>query len=214
MMNWLCLVIVLRLVAASSLESSLLLSPRQSRSGRSLDIVFSAPHEALCVSSASLRAEALFAQHVCTTAGFRTFSELRFVHVTNVNVEPAQAVAVRCQQSRSSYEISCELSSQETACQYVIAVTCSSCHHQLPVSPGSSLSVASPLYPVLQPDLICVYELVSQSDVPLHFTVTVTDLSLPYPHYSQVEISTDLSKERERELFHSSIIFHIFISVF
>ena len=214
MMNWRCLVIVLRLLAASSVESILHLSPRQSRSGRSLDIVFSAPHEALCVSSASLSGEALFAQHVCTTAGFRTFSELRFVHVTNVNVETSQAVAVRCQQSRSSYEISCELSSQETACQYVISVTCSSCHHLLPVSPGSSLSVTSPLYPVLQPDLICVYELVSQSDVPLHFTVAVTDLSLPYPHYSQVEISTDLSKERERELFHSSIICHIFISVF
>ena len=45
--------------------------------------------------------------------------------------------------------------------------------------------VLSPLYPSLQPDFICEYELTSESDQLLDFTLAINDLSLPAPHLSQ-----------------------------
>ena len=69
------------------------LSPRQTRTGRSLDLVFSAPHQPLCTSRESINDLPLFGQYVCIGAGYRTYSELNFTHISNVNVEHSEAGA-------------------------------------------------------------------------------------------------------------------------
>jgi len=171
--------------------ASLHLSPRQTRSGRPLDFVFTSPHQPLCTSRDSVNDPELFGQYVCTLAGFKTFSQLGFAHKSDVNVElnGTSTSQVNCSQSKS-YEISCwvtGLSEQQSDCEYLVSLTCSSCQDLLQVSPGTSLSLTSPLYPVLQPDFICEYELTSRSDLALDWTVSLTDLSLPAPHFSQSE---------------------------
>ena len=167
--------------------SSLHLSPRQTRTGRSLDLVFTAPHQPLCTSRDSINNPSLLGQYVCSRAGYSTFSHLSFANISSVNVEHGEgrASSVSCSQSDMSYHISCEVRPLVSACEEVVGITCSSCHTHLPARPGSSITLTSPLYPVLQPDFICDYELISESDQALDFTLAISDLSLPSPHYSQ-----------------------------
>ena len=80
---------LLALVLRSSLVSGteFHLSPRQARSGRSLDIVFTDPFQPLCTNPANMNHLELFGHHVCTSAGYKTFSDLVFAHISNIKVD-------------------------------------------------------------------------------------------------------------------------------
>ena len=164
------------------------LSLRQARSGRSLNIVFTDPYQPLCTSRDNINSLELFGHHVCTSAGYKTFSSMVFAHFSNIKTDLSEerppASLVNCSQA-SDYQISCEASQVETDCEYLVSLTCSSCHDLITVTPGSLTTITSPLYPRLQPDFICEYELTSESDQLLDFSLTVHDLSLPAPHLSQ-----------------------------
>ena len=182
---------LLSLVLTASLVSGteFHLSPRQARSGRSLDIVFTDPYQPLCTNPANIDQLDLFGHHVCTSAGYKTFSELFFAHISNMKAELSEerltASQVNCSQA-ADFQISCAATRLEAGCEFVVSLACSSCHDQISVSPGSEAAILSPLYPSLQPDFICEYELSSpQSDLLLDFKITIHDLSLPGPHLSQ-----------------------------
>ena len=182
---------LLLLVLGASLVSGteFHLSPRQARSGRSLDLVFTDPYQPLCTNPANINQLELFGHHVCTSAGYKTFSDLVFAHISNMKIDLSEerltASQVNCSQS-SDFIISCAATQLETDCEFVVSVDCSSCHEQISVSPGSRTSIISPLYPSLQPDFICEYELSSsQSDILLDFTLILNDLSLPGRHLSE-----------------------------
>ena len=184
----LVLVLVLRMRPSLVSGTEFHLSPRQARSGRSLDVVFTDPYQPLCTNPADINSLELFGHHVCTSAGYKTFSDLVFAHFSNIKVDLSEerlpASQVNCSQS-SHYLISCDVTQLETDCEYLVSLTCSSCHDLITVTPDSLTTIISPLYPSLQPDFICEYELTSESDQLLDFSLAINDLSLPAPHLSQ-----------------------------
>ena len=185
------------LLHAKSVVSELVISPLQSRSGLSMDLILlPGPRpRPLCLpggvaEGVAARANlALLVHSVCRDAGFTTFSDFSLVHVDSVRPrgdleEVTSASEFSCHQTES-YATVCNVSSSvEAECQHLVQLTCSSCHFHASLPPvNTSLAILSPLYPVLQPDYICEYDFFSDSpqDVSLH----IEDINLPGHQYSQ-----------------------------
>ena len=181
------------IITVTPLTSELVISPWQARSGISLNLVFLSPgpgKKPLCLSGTEESATlSLLVQSVCRDAGFTTFTDFSLVHVNSMRPRSGHemnqtASEVNCEQTED-YDTRCRVSPSEGAeCQYLVQLTCGSCHfHSDLPAVNTSLSVLSPLYPVLQPGYICEYDFFSDSaqDVGLY----IEDINLPDHQYSQ-----------------------------
>ena len=180
------------------MTSELVISPLQAKSGISLDLIFLSPgprHQPLCLSGAEDRATlSLLVQSVCRDAGFTTFTDF---HVDSMRPrgdleQKLTTSEVSCQQTEA-YATLCSVTPSVEECQFLVQLTCGSCHYhaELPEI-NTSLSVLSPLYPVLQPGYICEYDFFGDSsqDVGLY----IEDINLPGHQYSQGHDSESLQQ--------------------
>ena len=83
------------------------------------------------------------------------------------------------------FEISCNRSLTSVPSCSFLQVTCGACHKHVSLQPNSSLQIMSPLYPVLQPGLVCQYDLELAHDTASDIAIEITDLSLPQPEPSR-----------------------------
>ena len=184
---------LLLLTSLTSATGSLVISPLQARSGLSLDLIFlsTGPHnQPLCLSGAEDQVTlSLLVQAVCRDAGFTTFTDFGLVHVTSMrprgDLDKNQTVSeVSCHQTED-YDTRCSVTPSVGAeCQYLVQLTCGSCHFHADLPEvNTSLSVLSPLYPVLQPGYICEYDFFSNS--PRDVGLFIEDINLPGHQYSQ-----------------------------
>ena len=140
-----------------------LISPYRLPTGPSLSLLYlPGPAPApLCVSPGSAPTLPLLAHSACQAAGFPASASHALVpppaglvianSTTNQVVECSQAVV-------GDYSVSCRLkpaTPPSLSCSSLVSVTCSTCHTHLSLAPNTSLTIASPLYPVLQPGLLC-----------------------------------------------------------
>ena len=183
---------VLLLTALTPVTSELVISPLQARSGISLDLIFLSlgpRHQPLCLSGVEERSTlSLLIQSVCRDAGFTTFTDFGLVHVDSIrprgNLEKNLTTSeVSCQQTEA-YDTRCSVTPSVEECQFLVQLTCGSCHYHADLPEvNTSLSVLSPLYPVLQPGYICEYDFFGDAsqDVGLY----IEDINLPGHQYSQ-----------------------------
>jgi len=83
------------------------------------------------------------------------------------------------------FEIFCNRSVSSVSSCSILQVTCGACHKHVSLQPNSSLQLLSPLYPVLQPGLVCQYDLELGHDTAADIAIEITDLSLAQPEHSQ-----------------------------
>ena len=69
----------------------------------------------------------------------------------------------------------------EGFCEFLISIDCGSCHPHIQLSPNSTITLESPLYPVLQPDMICQYDLELDKEVAADISIVIDDLNLAPP---------------------------------
>ena len=171
-------------------DNHLVISPLQARSGLSVDLIFSTTpdHQPLCLADGQIsdRNLQLVSHHVCRDSGFTTFSSYGLVHRQAVRSRdlPDNSSVVTCAQSQQ-YQTTCNITRGQDTCQYLVQVTCSSCHYHYSISPNSNITIQSPLYPVLQPNFICEYDFFVESSVDTDVDLLINDLSLPGHQYSQ-----------------------------
>eukprot|EP00092_Neocalanus_flemingeri_P016379 GFUD01017728.1.p1 GENE.GFUD01017728.1~~GFUD01017728.1.p1 ORF type:complete len:539 (-),score=110.27 GFUD01017728.1:24-1640(-) len=121
---------------------------------------------------------ALLAHKICTASQFPTFLQASLVRPTLTFSQTFETVsALSCHQD-DLYEIVCNRSSTRPSPCSFLQVTCGACHHHVQLQPNTSLQLMSPLYPVLQPGLICQYDLNLPRDVRADIFIKVADLSL------------------------------------
>ena len=171
-------------------DNYLVISPVQARSGLSLDLIFmtTPDHQPLCLADgkSSDRNLQLLVHQVCRDSGFPTFSSFDLVQKQSVRIRdlPGNSSVVSCGQSKQ-YQIMCSISRGQDRCQYLVQVTCSSCHYHYSIGPNHNITILSPLYPVLQPNFICEYDFFVDSQVKTDLDLLINDLSLPGHQYSQ-----------------------------
>ena len=102
----------------------------------------------------------------------------------------------------SSSGLSCQVTSlQEILCSrqslgrrrrrcYPVEVECGSCHQQTVASPGSSLALWSPMYPVSLPGMFCKFEVDVDLNHKVDFRLEVTDLSVGHGGDENCEAAT------------------------
>ena len=183
---------ILLSTALTPVTSELVISPLQARSGISLDLIFLSlgpRHQPLCLSGVEERSTlSLLIQSVCRDAGFTTFTDFGHVHVDSIRPrgdleENLTTSEVSCQQTEA-YDTLCSVTPSVEECQFLVQLTCGSCHfHSDLPAVNTSLSVLSPLYPVLQPGYICEYDFFSDSAQ--NVGIYIEDINLPDHQYSQ-----------------------------
>jgi len=175
-------------------EGKLVISTLKAKSGKSLDLLFITEPtlHPVCVPEPVNQAEeynlALLAHEVCRKAKFKTYSEMALVHKSAVGFnEPLETNMVTCDQHQN-FSTTCGINSDKDSspedCQYLIQMSCSSCHFHFTIKPNSSVTITSPLYPVLQPDLICEYDFFVEDGVDADMEMVVNDISLPGHEYT------------------------------
>jgi len=169
------------------MDASFILTPIQSHSGLSLPIIFfSTPLlKPLCITSTSVNSLPMLAHKICKSTRFQTFTNYTLVNPSSVSVDTRELSNsnISCNQS-SSYNTSCSITTMSSPCHSFLSLECGSCHSHVHLTPNSSIILESPLYPVLQPDMICQYDLKLDEEVSADITIDIDDLSLPPPQYS------------------------------
>jgi len=163
-------------------DSNFLLTPIQSSSGLGLSILHTSQSvQPVCVTSQSVNDLPLLAHSVCVSSKFTTYKRFSLVNLTDVNMKSqAQLSSINCTQS-SSYQTTCSNSISEGFCEFLISIDCGSCHPHIQLSPNSTIILESPLYPVLQPDMICQYDLELDEEVAADISIVIDDLNLAPP---------------------------------
>jgi len=149
---------------------------------------FSSNPEPLCLNNDDPNSSsyALLAHMVCTASKFPTFSNSSLVKPSSViNQHDETSSTLSCHQD-DYYEIVCNRSiSRPGPCSF-LQVTCGSCHTHVQLKPNSSHQLMSPLYPVLQPGLVCQYDLQLPQDISADISIEIADLSLAPAQSSQL----------------------------
>lgn len=83
------------------------------------------------------------------------------------------------------YEISCNRSSSHSSSCSLLQVSCGACYSHISLHPNTSIQLLSPLYPVLQPGLVCQYDLELGQGVAADISLQIADLSLAPAEASQ-----------------------------
>jgi len=180
----------------------LVISTLKAKSGQPLDLLFITDPtlHAVCIPEPINQEEqynlSLLAHEVCRKAKFKTYSDLTLIHKSAVGfIEPLKTNIVSCDQHQN-FSTSCDITStdnnkvppdsfsEELECQYLIQMTCSSCHFHYKMQLNSSITLSSPLYPVLQPDLICEYDFFVEDGDDADMELVVNDISIPGHEYS------------------------------
>ena len=141
---------------------------------------FSTQPEPLCIpeddpKSASI---SLLAHKICTASKFPTFIATALVPSSSVtSLTQDVSSHVTCLQDEY-FEIVCSrYRTSPRPCSF-LQVTCGPCHYHVHLQPNSSVQLMSPLYPVLQPGLVCQYDLQLPQDISADISIEVADLSL------------------------------------
>jgi len=153
------------------------------KSGHQISVVFftnsfSINPEPLCLNNDDPNSSALLAHKLCTASKFPTYSNSSLVKPSSVlsdSVETSSALS--CHQD-DYYEIVCNRSISRPGSCSLLQVTCGSCHSHVQLKPNSSRQLMSPLYPVLQPGLVCQYDLQLPQDISADISIEIADLSL------------------------------------
>ena len=182
-------------------DLGMIMMPVQLVTGHSVNIVYNNynmasdsfnNYQPLCLTAKETTREQrnlqLLSQQICRSQGFKTYQNFGFVHKsqlrTGVEMIEANSSIVICNQNHL-YEIVCEIIEEhnnDTECQYYLSLQCSMCHFHNSLGNSSSLSISSPLYPVLQPNNICDYDI--KLDPEQNVVLTFHDLSLPGYQFS------------------------------
>ena len=175
--------------SSSSEVNQQFLMPVQLKSGRSVNLIFNmqSTNQPLCLPEKNQeisRDLQLLSHQVCGYQGFKTYQDFGFVHRSTLRLNSfhANSSIVECDQNEE-YETVCQIiEDAEEDCQYYVSLSCNMCHYHHKLSSNSSLSVMSPLYPVLQPNNICDYDI--KLDPNQKVVMRVEDFSLSGYQYS------------------------------
>eukprot|EP00092_Neocalanus_flemingeri_P039697 GFUD01043229.1.p1 GENE.GFUD01043229.1~~GFUD01043229.1.p1 ORF type:complete len:504 (-),score=81.26 GFUD01043229.1:104-1615(-) len=140
---------------------------------------FSKIPEPLCLNEDPKSSDVSHLAHmICTASKFPTFLETSLVKPSSVlSYRLETPSALSCHQDEF-YEIVCNRSSSSPGPCSLLQVTCGACHHHVQLKPSSSLQLKSPLYPVLQPGLVCQFDLLLPQDISADISIEIADLSL------------------------------------
>ena len=120
----------------------------------------------------------LLAQKVCTFSKFPTFLKTDLVKPSAaMNLSQESYSKVFCYHGFDK-SISCSRSSSSPRPCSLLHVTCGACHSNVILQPNSSLQVMSPLYPVLQPGLMCQYDFFLAKCITADISIELADLRL------------------------------------
>ena len=165
-----------------------LLTPIQSNTGHPVSItLLSTPFmHPLCITSTSVNNLPMLAHKICKSANFQTFSSFSLVNPSSVSLDTRQLSNsnISCSLT-TSYTTSCSVVPMEmdVPCSYLFNLVCGSCHSHTYLTSNSSVQLKSPLYPVLQPGMVCQYDLELDKEVSADISVNIEDLSLPPANY-------------------------------
>jgi len=128
----------------------------------------------------------LLAHKLCTDSKFSTFLQTSLVKPSSVlgYSSDETSSALSCYQD-NYYDIVCNRSTSSHGSCSLLHVACGACHHHVNLQPNSSLQLVSPLYPVLQPGLVCQYDLQLPQGVSADISIEIADLSLAPAEVSQ-----------------------------
>jgi len=123
----------------------------------------------------------LLVHRLCKDEGFATASNTEFLaqsHLTDYQFLSNISSIISCSQNEY-FEIMCDRSVVKSVSCNFLHVECGPCHHMYKLKPNSSIQISSPLYPILQPGLVCQYDLHLLSNQNSEISIEINDLSLP-----------------------------------
>ncbi|XP_023329681.1 uncharacterized protein LOC111702276 isoform X2 [Eurytemora carolleeae] len=147
-----------------------------------LHIIENSKPQPICLNSITGRSISLLSHQLCRELGFQTYSSAHPRHIDqfSVSTDTTASSSIECSQDRSNYSISCIRIISTQPCSFFLQVACGDCHRSEILRETGELTISSPLYPVLQPYMICQYDL--QVEKNMRFGELVIDkLSLSDP---------------------------------
>jgi len=119
----------------------------------------------------------LLAFKLCKERGYASALSNRFLDPENFT-DLSHSSRIVCSQEED-YEINCSRSIVSYVPCKILQVDCGPCHASFTLKPNSSVQFSSPLYPILQPGLVCQYDFHLPRDINAELSLEMTDLSLP-----------------------------------
>lgn len=115
---------------------------------------------------------------VCTDMKKPTYSNITLYHESEYKYHKKYHTSkVDCVQDEF-YDITCNRTEVVGRCSF-IKVDCGPCQQDIVLEANSKVELRSPLYPVLQPNLVCQYDLHFPPNVKKGISLEITELSLP-----------------------------------
>jgi len=158
-------VLLIRQILAEEVDTSLHLYNIRKLDGRTELVVHQVGrgiHAPQCVDPSSTSDEdlSLLSHKLCRQVGYSTFTGFHLDKIDLYSVELAGEVeeTLECRQNTSSYSIECDRQLTTKPCSHLVQVKCGDCYFFQTIRRNDSLIIRSPLYPVLQPNMVCKYD--------------------------------------------------------
>lgn len=119
----------------------------------------------------------LLAFKLCKEKGYASALNNKFLDPENFT-DLSHSSSIVCSQEED-YEINCSRSVESYVPCKILQVDCGPCHASFILKPNSSVRFGSPLYPILQPGLVCQYDFHLPKDINAELSLEILDLSLP-----------------------------------
>jgi len=153
-------------------------------------------HTPQCVDPSSTSDEdlSLLSHKLCRQVGYSTFTGFHLDKIDLYSVELTGELeeTLECRQNTSSYSIECNRHLTTKPCSHLVQVKCGDCYFFQTIRRNDSLIIRSPLYPVLQPNMVCKYD----------FYLTDKQ-GLGKVEVSEVDLSRSVSTELESQCLQS-----------
>jgi len=175
-------------------DSNILRTPVQSSNGLTLSLVSISTNpgiQPVCINWASVNDLPLLAHKICQSSKFTTYTSYSLIKPSTVNMDSQSlhSSTIYCKQSLS-YQTSCSITNSTSPCQFLLSIECGSCHSHIQLAPNASVLLKSPLYPVLQPGMICQYDLELGEEVAADISIDFDDFSLAPPLLTHSHVDT------------------------
>lgn len=143
----------------------------------------------VCITKSSVNDLPLLAHSICRSAKFATYRSYSLVNLTHVDVgmEDLMLSTIYCSQS-PSFNTSCSYILSPSSCQSLINIECGSCHPHIQLSANTNVTLKSPLYPILQPDMICQYDLELDKEIVADISIEIDEISLAPPQQTHSHV--------------------------
>jgi len=105
----------------------------------------------------------LLAHKLCREKRYQTAADVQLVESNKfpVQVDDRFSYRIQCRQEVfGNYSIWCESVVTSSSCTHFLQINCGDCHTTQTIRRNGSVLLRSPLYPVLQPNQICKYNLI------------------------------------------------------